>query len=64
MKLRVHAGRCEGHGSCYLIDPDLFQLDDNGFIAVADGSEVPPGQEEAAAEGAAACPVLALTVED
>ena len=63
MRLRVHAGRCEGHGSCYLLDPDLFPLDDGGFTAVEDGAEVPPGQEEAATEGAAACPVLALEIE-
>jgi ferredoxin len=64
VKLFVEAGRCEGHGSCYFVDSDLFPLDDNGFTAVVDGSEVAPDQEQNARDGAQACPVLALRVEE
>lgn len=64
MRLRVEAGRCEGHGSCYFVDPDLFPLDDGGFTGVVDGSEVPAGQEGSARDGVSACPVLALVVEE
>lgn len=63
MKLRVHPGRCEGHGACYFVDADLFPLDENGLTAVVDGTEISADQVRAAEEGAAACPVLALEVE-
>jgi ferredoxin len=63
VRLRVHPGRCEGHGSCYLVDPELFPLDDDGLTAVADGIEVPAERAGAAEEGALSCPVLALEVE-
>jgi ferredoxin len=63
MKLRVHPGRCEGHGACYFVDPGLFPLDDDGLTAVADGTEISDEQAQAAEEGALACPVLALEIE-
>jgi ferredoxin len=64
MRLRVRPGACQGHGSCYLVDPDLFPLGDDGLTAVADGTEVPPELVDVAREGVAACPVLALGAED
>ncbi|HZP15579.1 MAG TPA: ferredoxin [Nocardioides sp.] len=63
MKLRVHPGRCEGHGACYFVDPDIFPLDEDGLTAVQDGTEITEAQLQAAAEGVAACPVLALDLE-
>ena len=63
MRLKVDAGRCEGHGLCYLVDSELFPLDEDGRIAAADGAEVPAGMEALAEEGAEACPVLALSID-
>lgn len=64
MKIRVFADRCEGHGQCYLTDVDLYPLDDEGRIALKDGTDVPSGQEKLARQGALACPVAALDVEN
>jgi ferredoxin len=64
MRLHVHPGRCEGHGSCFFVDPELFPLDEQGQTAVVDGAEVPAGQEELAREGVQACPVLTLEARD
>jgi ferredoxin len=64
MRLWVRPGVCEGHGSCYFVDPDLFPLDDDGLTAVVDGSEVAADRVEVAREGVSACPVLALTASD
>ena len=63
MRLRVTSGRCEGHGMCYLMDPDLFPLDEDGLTAVADGADVPAGMEAIAEEGVQSCPVMALALE-
>jgi len=43
---------------------DLFPLHDDGFSAVGPDSEVPPGEEDTARLGVAACPVRALRVLD
>jgi ferredoxin len=64
MRLRVLPGRCEGHGSCYFVDTEIFPLDDRGQTAVVDGTEIPEDQVELAKEGVLACPVLALEVQE
>lgn len=63
MRLRVWPERCAGHGSCFMVDSDLFPLNEDGLTAVEDGVEVPEGLEGAAREGVDSCPVLALGVE-
>jgi ferredoxin len=30
MALVIDAGRCQGHGRCALINPELFDVDDEG----------------------------------
>jgi ferredoxin len=55
---------CEGHGQCYVVDPDLFPLDDDGYSAVGPDRPVPPGEEDTARLGVSACPVAALTVRE
>jgi len=53
---------CEGHGLCAAVDADLFPLDDDGYSAVGDGVQVPPGKEELARQGVTACPMQALRI--
>lgn len=63
--LRVIADRnaCCGYGVCAEICPEIYQLDDNGFVVLATDL-VPAGLEEKAREGAAACPQSALEVRE
>ena len=56
--------RCEAHAQCNAVDPDLFTLDDEGYSNIGQGKEVPPGKEDAAREGVAACPMAALSIDD
>jgi ferredoxin len=59
----VDAGKCCGYRLCAEECPEVFKLDDGGF-AYVDDPAVPPGLEERARRGAAACPEDAITVSD
>jgi ferredoxin len=61
MKIHVETIECSGHGQCHLVSPEVYDLDDDGFVTLTD-LDVPAELEEAAARGAAACPSRAITV--
>ncbi|WBX82775.1 ferredoxin [Sphingosinicella microcystinivorans] len=63
MKIKVHHGMCQGHARCYSLAPDIFQLDDSGYILPGDIA-VPAGQETLAQRGARSCPERALEVAE
>ena len=60
-KIVLDRPRCEGHGLCEEIAPDLMHLDDEGEL-ILDVEELPEGSPELADAGAAirVCPVAAL----
>lgn len=64
MRVQIDASRCQGHGRCFTIAPDLFDSDDlgNGFV-LGDGI-VPAGREDAARLAALNCPESAVSVEE
>lgn len=61
--LRVTAdrSRCCGYGLCAQMCPEVYKLDENGLVVVAMDT-VPAELEEAAREGAAACPAEAIII--
>jgi ferredoxin len=61
MRIEVDRERCEGHGMCEQVAPQLFRLDDEGVLHVV-RHEVPDEQRAAAESGARVCPVAALRV--
>jgi ferredoxin len=61
MKIQIDKARCVGHARCAAVAPGIYQLDDDGYIAVEE-IEVPPGQEAIARRGARACPERIITV--
>jgi len=63
MKVRLEQSRCVGHAQCYAVDPELFPIDDAGYSILED-HEVKPGDEAKTRDGVAACPELALLLED
>jgi ferredoxin len=63
VKLRLDRSRCVGHAQCYAVDPDLFPIDDSGYSTLED-RQVQAGDERNARDGVAACPELALILED
>ncbi|MET0270796.1 MAG: ferredoxin [Sphingomonas sp.] len=61
MIIRVLRDRCQGHARCWAQAPDLFELDDEGYITAGDIA-VPEGGERAAWRGAKSCPERALEI--
>ena len=60
MKLRIDTERCQGHGRCYDLAPDLFGEDDEGFGQVLDDGTVPADRERDARLAVANCPEQAI----
>jgi ferredoxin len=63
MKIRIDKAACVGNARCAAVAPELYPLDDNGYILVSE-IDVPPGQEELARRGADACPERIIVIED
>lgn len=61
VRIRAHPGLCEGWGNCHRWGPDVYPLDEDGYIAIH-LLEVPPELVRAAWRGADACPAQAITV--
>jgi ferredoxin len=63
MKIVVNTTLCSGHARCASVAPELFTLDDNGYVGFAE-KPVPAGMEAQAERGRRACPERALTLEE
>ena len=62
MKVRIDTERCQGHGRCYDLVPDLFDEDDEGYGSVRNDGIVAPGGEADARRAEANCPERAIEV--
>lgn len=60
MKLHIDSDRCQGHGRCYDLAPDLFGDDDEGFGQVLGDGMVPGSLERGARLAVANCPERAI----
>ncbi|HTX82560.1 MAG TPA: ferredoxin [Streptosporangiaceae bacterium] len=64
MKLHIDSERCQGHGRCYDLAPDLFGDDDEGFGKVLGDGLVPAGSEREARLAVANCPERAIVLDE
>ena len=62
MRLRIDPERCQGHGRCYDLAPDLFAEDEEGYGSVVGNGEIPPDREDDAELAVANCPEQAIDV--
>ncbi|MFI8852980.1 ferredoxin [Streptomyces sp. 891-h] len=65
MRISVDRGRCEGHGLCESVAPQLLRADEGYAEVLVDGTDgvdaqVPTAQESAARTAVRACPIAAL----
>ncbi len=63
MRITLDRERCTGHGRCYIVAPDVFSADDDGY-GVLRTEIVPEGSEAAARRGAANCPEDAISIDE
>jgi len=64
MKVHVDAERCQGHGRCYALAPQVFESDDLGNgVEIGDGV-VPEELYAAARRAVLNCPESAITIEE
>jgi ferredoxin len=64
MRVHVDPDRCEGHGRCYAIAPELFEPDEIGDSHEIGDGTVPSGLEDQARLAVANCPERAITIEE
>jgi ferredoxin len=64
VKLHIDSERCQGHGRCYDLAPDLFGDDDEGFGQVLGDGVVPADRERDARLAAANCPERAIDLDE
>jgi len=65
MRVAVNVDRCEGHGMCEAMAPDIFELDDDGqLINHYEGRDLEGEVAAAARRAVDACPVAALQAEE
>jgi ferredoxin len=62
VKIRLDVDRCQGHGRCYVLAPDLFDADEYGHCVLL-VEEVPDGRQDDARTGVENCPEQALSLE-
>ena len=63
MKISINAERCQGHGRCYDLAPDIFGEDEEGYgVVLGNGIVAADGQAQARL-AVLNCPESAIEVE-
>jgi len=61
MKIITHKDKCQGHARCWAVAPQIFDLDDEGYILAGD-IDVREADKKLAWRGAKSCPERALEI--
>lgn len=64
MKVHIDGDRCQGHGRCYDLAPDLFTEDDEGYGQIVGDGTVPAEAEHRARLAVSNCPESAIDIEE
>jgi ferredoxin len=63
VKAKIDENLCTGHGRCFVLASEVYDLDENGYNAFRGAAtNVEPGHEDAARLGADNCPEAAITL--
>lgn len=64
MKITVDRTLCDGNGVCMGLAPDVFDVDDDLNLHIAEEIPDDPAIQAAVRQAVTSCPVLALTLEE
>ena len=64
MRVEVSSELCQGHNRCYVLAPELFDVDDFGNAVVRGEGVVTPDLEQKARLAVANCPEYAISIID
>ena len=62
MKIHVNPDKCQGHNRCYVLAPELFDVDDYGYATELNDGVVPDELRDKAELAVANCPEHAIEV--
>ena len=62
MRVRIDTERCQGHGRCYDLAPDIFGEDENGYSTLRGDGRVPSELTDDAHVAVANCPESAISI--
>lgn len=63
MRIHLDAEKCQGHGRCYSLSPELFEADEEGNAVLLVTGDVPADLERKARLAMDNCPEFAIDVE-
>lgn len=63
MRIVLDSDKCQGHGRCYMLAPELFDADDEGYSVLKVEGDAPADLEGKARLAVDNCPEYALTIE-
>lgn len=64
MRVTIDHDRCTGHGRCYVLAPELFVDDDEGYGQVLGDGAVAPAHVDAARKAVQSCPERAVLLDE
>jgi ferredoxin len=64
MKIRYDRSTCQGHNRCYILAPEIFDTDDDGYAVLRIEGALPVELEEKAQLCADNCPEYAIEIEN
>lgn len=64
MRIQFDRDACQGHNRCYLLAPEVFDVDDEGYAILRIEGDVPAELEDKARLAADNCPEYAITLVD
>lgn len=62
MRVEFDRSACQGHNRCYMLAPELFDTDDEGYAVLLVAGEVPKELQDKAQLAADNCPEYAIEV--
>ena len=62
MQITYNRDACQGHNRCYMLAPEVFDVDDEGYAILLIDGDVPPELEEKAQLTADNCPEYAIEI--